>query len=701
MDLQSLSNDDLLRLRDTLPDDARPPDSAQPLRITVRPGAGKPLAEWSDAELLAARDNEPGMLTDIAKSAGSGIAKGAANLVGLPRMASDAVGWVMDKTEQRIHGDTDEQFAARSAARPQPPTLLPSADTAASAIDETLGIPATSYKPQTQPGRFAKTVGEFVPGAMLGPGGVARNAVNFAAIPGVASEVAGQLTEGTAAEPWARGGAALVAGGGAAVLNQPRTIDRAVRGAMSANVDDAAIMRAQSLMDDAAARGVRLTIAEALEQVSPGAGLTNLQRIAESAPGPSRDRMSAFMAQRPAQVEGAARSEFGAMAPPPAAPSSIGPAVGKAAEGTVNDVRGAINTAARPFYQAAENVRLTPQEFQAARQLPGWDEASSAIRNDPQLNRYVANLPDDSVGFLNEVKKYMAAASENASAPVNAQRNMQRSAGYGRDAGDVRDIASNARAGQPRYDYAVALGIESVARERYLQPLLDGPLGKLAARDTTTQKAISALFPANPLPNSADEISTAISALAMRNRTATRQLVRAHVESTFNEAAQNLQSGANQFGGAKFAAVLTGNPQQRANLEAAVRAMSPDGDQIWRGFNRFLEIVEATGTRQPKGSLTAFNAQELRDMSTGGAVANVAKTGASPGKWISVVSDAWSRWQLGRNLDGLAVMLTDPGAWGRLRAIAARPRGNAAPALAASLVDAYSGAKGGDRSPKQ
>ena len=86
-----------------------------------------------------------------------------------------------------------------------------------------------------------------------------------------------------------------------------------------------------------------------------------------------------------------------------------------------------------------------------------------------------------------------------------------------------------------------------------MQPLLDGYIGKVAGRDTTTKKAIEALFPEKPLANSEQEIGRTIGALAANNPRAARDLVRAHAEGVFNEATQRLASGGlNQSGGAKF-----------------------------------------------------------------------------------------------------------------------------------------------------
>ena len=71
---------------------------------------------------------------------------------------------------------------------------------------------ASDFRGDTTAGEYAGTVGEFLPGAVMGGGGNVGNLLRYGVVPAVSSEAAGQLTEGTAAEPWARAGAALAAG---------------------------------------------------------------------------------------------------------------------------------------------------------------------------------------------------------------------------------------------------------------------------------------------------------------------------------------------------------------------------------------------------------------------------------------------------------------------------------------------------------
>lgn len=149
---------------------------------------------------------EPGALDtarDVAKSAGVGLAQGAVGLMTLPgnleqlgRMGINAVG----------------SLAGADGNVVDPESFLPNYGGVKAGIERK--FTGKFYEPQTTAGEYARTLGEFAPLAIGGPGGlVARGA--RVAVPAAASETAGQLTEGTALEPWARL-AGAVAGGAAA-----------------------------------------------------------------------------------------------------------------------------------------------------------------------------------------------------------------------------------------------------------------------------------------------------------------------------------------------------------------------------------------------------------------------------------------------------------------------------------------------------
>lgn len=637
--------------------------------ITIKPYSPQQETrnEW-DAFPAVETPKGVGIAEDSLRTVGPALARGVSAIVGLPGDLQKLAGFLNDKLPPSMRLSRD------------PSMQLPGQEEVIRAVEQNVTGPL--YKPQTRVGKFVNSAVEFVPGAVAGPVGAGSrigNAVRYGAIPGLASEGAGQATEGTFAEPYARAAGAVGAGVLGAVTARPSTASAAIRSQLPEGVTPQMVDQAESLIQSAAQQGVQLSWPEALSQVAGRPVLTNTMRSLEAAPQ-SEARMAEFFGQRPQQMDNAARSVFDQIAPPTNQPATVGPQVGQAAEQAINDVRGGINRVSEPFYKAADTVRLPPADMRRVQSLPGWREARDAVRNDPQLARYVAGLPDDSVGFLNEVKKYLDQASENAAGAMNQQRNQQRAAGYGLDAGSVRGAAINASP-----DYATALQIQEQARERFLNPLLQGPLGKLADRDIGTRKAIDALFPSNPLPNSADEIAIAVGAVADRNTWAARQLIRAHAESTFNEAAQALQSGPQQASGAKFSAVIAGNPQQRANLQAAVEAL-PNGGQLWNGFNRFLDVAEATGTRMNVGSRTAYNQQFLEQAGKSGAVVESVKAATNPLRGLQFVADRYEQWRLGRNLDELARIFTDPQAGNLFRTIAAAPvNSNAARNAAARL----------------
>lgn len=600
---------------------------------------------------------------DVVKSAGTGVVKGVLGLGGI-------VGDLTDLGAKGIKKATDfiSDQVGIEPYQPSGKSVLENIPTSGSLTKNLESVTGELYKPQTTAGHYAETIGEFLPATIAGPGGVARKVGMQAVIPGAASEAAGQATQGTALEPYARAAAGIGAGLGGALVSRPGNTAQALRSQLG-DISPAIVDDARSLMQTAQAKGIKLTWTEALSQAAGRPVGSDTMRILESAPA-SRTRMQEFYADRPQQVDQAALNEFSQVAPGTRTPSQIGPQIRDTANESVGDVRKAINNAAEPYYQAAEGVLLTPAEMTHVKSIPGWTEARDAVRKSPQLNSYVRHLPDNSVGFLNEVKKYFDQQGQNASSKFNQGANQQVAAVHGKAAEAVKQIAE-----LKSPDYAVALGIQQQARQQYLEPLLQGPLGQLAKKDVTTQRAIDTLFPTSPLPNSHNEIGDAVSRLAAKNPGAATQLVRAHMEGVFNEATKNLQGGPNQFGGAKFANKLVGNIQQRANLQAAVEAL-PNGKQLWQGVDNFLEAAEATGTRQAKGSLTAFNAQELKAMSGSGLVGEAVKTGLSPGKWWSVVNDKWSQWKLGSNLDELARIFTDPKSAPVLKRIAGMPKGS-------------------------
>lgn len=650
------------------PADAGPPS----MRLTVTPASDS----WD-----AFPEARPTDYGGLAKAGGVGVAKGAIGLAGLPgdlqTLAGKAGDWLKEHapslpepTEQDKRAA--ERFGGRGDLGPSFP--LPTSEQIQGAIEKVTG---PFRKPQNQAEKDAETAGEFLPAALAGPGGIVRKVALQDALPAAATIVAGRYSD---QNPYVKALAGVLAGGAGLLASSPSSVQQIIRSKLPASVTEQDITRAGQLIEHAQTRGVQLTWPEALTRVTGQPVLTDTQRILESH-GQTRGQMGEFFADRPAQVENAARAQLDQVGTAHPNPSTLGPEVGAVAEGVINRVRGAINQATKPSYDAAQQS-LVPQSVHAAmRADPLFVDALDAVRNNPAKNAFIRGQSDRSAVVYDAVKKELEERARNAANPINPNASQQVSAAAGSLGSDVRDIAVAADRhamglvpGQGTGNLEHALAEQQRLRATYLEPLQRGPLGKIADKDQTTKKAMDALFPSNPLPNSEGEIRTAVRALVGQRPAVAEQLVRAHAEMVFNEAARELQGGASQFAGAKFAKVIAGNPQQRANLQAAVESL-PNGAARWEGFERLLDIMSATGSRQAKGSLTAFNDLEVKSMTTGG-LQSLAAKGLSPGKWMSLANDTFNAWSTGKNLDAMARLITDPRAGDAFRQILRVPSGS-------------------------
>lgn len=165
------------------------------------------------------------------KAAGSGLAQG---VIGIPQMAAEAGDWLGRKANTIVDpylGYTPEETAARNAPVTQGPLA---ALRGASA--------AVNYEPQNVGEEYTKTVGQFLPSAALGPGGIGGKLMASVA-GGLGSETAGQVARKVAPEyePYAR-----VAGGVAGAF-----VPAAVRGLVTPNPITAERSASINVLDDA------------------------------------------------------------------------------------------------------------------------------------------------------------------------------------------------------------------------------------------------------------------------------------------------------------------------------------------------------------------------------------------------------------------------------------------------------------------
>jgi hypothetical protein len=157
---------------------------------------------------------------DVAKSGSVGVVKGGIGIAGMPGLASDflarasqhATNFIADKIGIDRGPQVGETLLPTAASinhfiGDNPKTLsgLMTDENGRNAIGQAL-----DYKPKTKWGEYAQTAGEFLPAVVGGPETLAAKLFSRVAVPALVSETAGQMTKGTAAEPYARTAAAFL-----------------------------------------------------------------------------------------------------------------------------------------------------------------------------------------------------------------------------------------------------------------------------------------------------------------------------------------------------------------------------------------------------------------------------------------------------------------------------------------------------------
>ena len=141
----------------------------------------------------------PNSFVDAARSIPGGLAKGVTGLLGL---VGDLGNPSQSETIEGVGGEL--KTVDKGANRLGFPT--------SSQLDKIVTAPTGGYyEPKTRLGKYTETAASFAPAALTGGGGAIARAARVL-VPAIASEGAGQATEGTVVEPYARLAAALAGG---------------------------------------------------------------------------------------------------------------------------------------------------------------------------------------------------------------------------------------------------------------------------------------------------------------------------------------------------------------------------------------------------------------------------------------------------------------------------------------------------------
>jgi hypothetical protein len=151
---------------------------------------------------------------DIAKGVAGGLGRGVTGLAGIQGTAGSLFRAGLAKA-----GVPEEYLTKGAAIAKYVPGIRALTTPSGAELQKTVeGYTGEFYQPKTLPGQYASTIAEFAPGMVIPGGSLAARAANTLT-GAVGSETAGQLTKGSAFEPYARfvGGVAGGAAGAKAI----------------------------------------------------------------------------------------------------------------------------------------------------------------------------------------------------------------------------------------------------------------------------------------------------------------------------------------------------------------------------------------------------------------------------------------------------------------------------------------------------
>lgn len=249
----------------------------------------------------------------------------------------------------------------------------------------------------------------------------------------------------------------------------------------------------------------------------------------------------------------------------------------------------------------------------------------------------------------------------------------------------ISTASDHAAGGAGRGGFGQGMNIYRAASDSAVNPLVDGAVGKLAATESAQVQARTLFAPSPrgaPLPQTPEATRAAVLALAdqPQGALAARDLIANMLRESFESvAARKAHRVENPHSGAEFAADVAGNAEQRAALEAGVRAL-PHGEEAWKGLQRMFDLFEAHQFTPNINAVSDARSQVGRSLRTNsGMMAPQGGTVATRifDKIVGLIDDSHRK----SNTELLARLLTSADGITRLRALARanglRPRENA------------------------
>jgi hypothetical protein len=241
--------------------------AAAPSGLVTDPEILKQFGVTPDAE-------KPSVTEDVLHSGGTGLAKGLIAGAGAPGDLSNLLA-----KGSKVASD---YIAGKMGFEKSPDLALPALPTSDVIQKGVEGVTGDFYKPQTTPGKFAETVGEFAgnPATYLGPGSMlAKGATAIGA--GLGSEAGGQIAEANKSQyaPLYRLAGAIAGGHG--VATTPKVITpNIIPQERQAMID---VLQNENVPLTAGDRTGNLTVKAAESELSPGVNDTQRHAFNQAA----------------------------------------------------------------------------------------------------------------------------------------------------------------------------------------------------------------------------------------------------------------------------------------------------------------------------------------------------------------------------------------------------------------------------------
>jgi len=468
------------------------------------------------------------------------------------------------------------------------------------------------HDPETTAEKYASRAAEF---AVPFAGGKAKDVGKMmlgGGVAGLASEGAGQLTEGTKLEPYARVAGGLLGGSTAAWATHTGKANaaRIARDALK-DVSEAEIIAAKNIQESGVSSGIPLMGHESINSDV----VTDL--ASDVMASPSGGSMNTWVNQRPGQVD-RATGDLGDQVGPKMDPQTAHEVGRQGAEDVIVGGEAARRNITEPLYEGSKSDPIPAAPVQGIIDDLG---AVQSTRGGPveavqgQMAQRLTGPDGKPVSTIGQAGDTVAEFNRRV-----------KSDAYGNDPID----AATAKEIKPIMDELAEIIFKNspdrkVANTYYsaLSPaiakLRNGDMGAIA-ESKNLRSALAILV--DPKHASPETIKFVYTHMNRHDPKAFPALVRAHIDDLADVAAKDSLGGRNPKSGAKFRSEIAGTPNKRANLDALLEgvadAQGVDPVKLVKGFNTVLEVMMRTAVTKATGSPTASRAARNAEASKGG-----------------------------------------------------------------------------------